>query len=155
MTMNALLILLLVVTSPQSFQGKVVGVHDGDTITVLHDKEQIRVRFEGIDAPETKQDFGTKSKQALSKKIFGKEVTIEWTEKDQYGRTLGKVMLEQRWINNEMVQDGMAWHYKRYSKDKTLSTSEEKAKKAKKGLWSQPNPTPPWEFRKEDKKKAA
>lgn len=153
--MNVLLILLLAVAAPQSFQGKVVAVHDGDTITVLHDKEQIKVRFEGIDAPETKQDFGTKARQALSKKVFGKQVTVEWTEKDQYGRTLGKVILDKRWINNEMVQDGMAWHYKRYSKDKTLSASEEKAKKAKKGLWSQPNPTPPWEFRKEDKKKAA
>jgi len=131
-----------------SFTGKVVSVADGDTITVLLDKTQHRIRLEGIDCPESHQDFGTAAKKAIADKVFGKEVTIKWTSRDKYKRILGEVYLGNRRINLEIVQEGFAWHYTQYSKDQTLANAEKEAKEAKRGLWSMPNPIPPWEYRK-------
>lgn len=136
-------------------RGKVVNIADGDTITVLgDDKVQHKIRLQGIDAPENKQAFGTKSKQTLSDKLGEKEVVVQWKEKDRYGRILGEVMLGNRHINLEMVQDGMAWHYKQYSKSKELAEAEDNAQKAKKGLWADNEPLPPWEFRKKEREKS-
>jgi len=131
------------------FTGKVVGVTDGDTITVLYQgNKQYKVRLQHIDSPEVGQPFGAKAKQALSAKVFGKEVTIKWDEMDRFKRILGEVYIDKRWINPELVSEGMAWHYKFYSKDKTMATAETKARTAKLGIWSQPNPTAPWDFRR-------
>ena len=107
-----LALLLTLTTSAFEFTGKVVGVADGDTITVLHNKQQHKIRFQHIDCPESTQAFGAKAKQALSEKVFGKTVTVKWDEMDRYKRILGDVYLGKRWINAEMVQNGMAWHYK-------------------------------------------
>ena len=134
--------------SAASISGKTVGVHDVDTITVLQGRTQYKIRLEGIDTPELKQAFGTKAKQALSGKVFGKKVQVKWEEKDRYGRILGSVYVGRRWINNEMLVEGYGWHYKQYSKDRVLAQSEDAAKRAKIGLWRDRNPTPPWEFRK-------
>ena len=79
---------------PRPFTGKVVGVTDGDTITVLHDRQPYKIRLEGIDAPESGQAFGTKAKQVLSAKIFGKEVKVVWKSRDRYKRILGHIYLE-------------------------------------------------------------
>lgn len=133
--------------------GKVVSIADGDTLTVLAEKTQHRIRLEGIDAPESSQAFGQKAKQALGELVFGKEVKVEWKERDRYERIIGKILYEGRWINKEMVVDGWAWHYKQYSKDKELADAEASAKVAKKGLWADPNPVPPWEYRKTAKAK--
>lgn len=95
---------------PKPFAGKVVGIADGDTFTVLLDKTQHRIRLNGIDSPETGQAFGTKAKQALADKVFGKEVKVVWTERDKYKRILGDIYLDDRWINKEMVGEGFAWH---------------------------------------------
>ena len=130
------------------FTGKVVSVADGDTITVLYGKKEYKIRFQHIDCPESSQAFGTKAKQVLSNKVFGKTVTVRWTEKDRYERILGDIHIGQRWINAEMVNEGMAWHYKFFSKDATVAAAEVKARAAKLGIWSQPNPVPPWDFRK-------
>src|SRR5947207_2877932 len=92
---------------PMPFTGKVVKVTDGDTIHVLLDKETHKIRLLHIDAPESKQAFGTKAKQALSEKVFGKEVKVVWKERDRYKRILGDIYLGDRWINLEMVQDGL------------------------------------------------
>lgn len=128
--------------------GRVVGVTDGDTITVLDaDHRQHKIRLEGIDAPESHQAFGTQSKNALSKKIFGKSVSVAWEEKDGYGRTLGSIYLDDRWINKEMVEEGWAWHYVKYSDDEDLSNAEQSAKAARVGLWGAPRPIAPWDFR--------
>jgi endonuclease YncB( thermonuclease family) len=132
----------------ETITGKVVSVYDGDTITVLDDSNQIKVRLEGIDTPEAKQPFGTKAKQALSEMVFGKDVTLEWNEKDRYGRTLGHIHINGKWVNLEMVKQGMAWHYKQYSKDQQLAEAEIAARKAKLGLWSDPKPVAPWDWRK-------
>jgi endonuclease YncB( thermonuclease family) len=132
---------------PKSISGKVVAVADGDTLTVLDGTTQVKVRLEGIDAPESGQDFGTAAKKALSGKVFGKVVRVEWRDKDKYGRTLGHVHVDGRHVNLELVQEGMAWHYKEYNSDKALADAETKAREAKRGLWSIANPIPPWDFR--------
>jgi endonuclease YncB( thermonuclease family) len=149
-----ILVVLAVTTHGDEIRGKVVSIADGDTITLLDAaKVQHKIRFQGIDAPEKKQAFGTKSKEVLSEKIGEKEVVVTWKEKDRYGRILGEVMLGNRHINLEMVQDGMAWHYKQYSKSKELANAEDAARKAEEGLWVDKEPVPPWEFRKNEREK--
>ncbi|MDB5344313.1 MAG: nucH [Schlesneria sp.] len=144
------------VATAGELRGKVVSIADGDTITILDpDKVQHKIRLQGIDAPEKKQAFGTKSKELLTEKIAGHQVVIEWKEKDRYGRILGEVMLGRRHINLEMVQEGMAWHYVQYSKSKELERAELQARQARRGLWADKDPIPPWEFRKAAKVKAA
>ena len=138
---------------PMPLIGKVVKIADGDTVTVLVDKTQYRIRLAHIDAPESKQAFGTVSKKALGDKIFGKEVKVVWKKRDLYQRIVGDIYLDSRWINKEMVEEGLAWHYRQYSKDPDIGKAEADAKSAKKGLWVDPNPIPPWEFRKNRKKK--
>ena len=140
--------------------GKVVGVHDGDTATVLDaSKTQYKFRFNGIDAPELKQDFGNKSKQNLSDLIFGKEVTVIYNKVDKYGRFVGKIMVNGIDANLEQIKAGLAWHYKKYADEqseadrKAYSDAEAEAKNARKGFWVLPNPTPPWDHRAEIKTK--
>lgn len=128
--------------------GKVIGVTDGDTITILNDKIQYKIRLAEIDTPEKKQPFGTKCKQILSDKVFGKEVKVLWDKEDRYKRIIGTIILNERNINKEMVSEGFAWHYKQYSKSKELEELEQKAREEKRGLWADKNPIPPWEFRK-------
>jgi micrococcal nuclease len=140
---------LLAVAANTAITGKVVGVADGDTLTILTaDKEQIKIRLEGIDAPEGGQDFGTKAKQALSDKVFGKQVTCNKTGEDRYGRTLANVYVGERWINQELVADGAAWHFTKYSADKQLAAAEKQAREAKRGLWALPKQVAPWDYRK-------
>jgi endonuclease YncB( thermonuclease family) len=151
------LTLLLAFTSAllaDELRGKVVSIADGDTITVLDaDKKQNKVRLNGIDAPEKKQAFGTKSKARLGELVAGKDVVVDWKEKDKYGRIVGQVHQGSLDVNLQMVKEGLAWHYKKYSKSADLSRAEAEAKAGKKGLWADPNPVPPWEFRRTEKKK--
>lgn len=142
-------LLLAFTASAFDFTGKVVGVTDGDTVTVLYEgKKQYKVRLQHIDCPETRQPFATKAKEALSSKVFGKTVTVKWEEMDRYKRILGNVYIGDRWINLELVNEGLAWHYKFYSKDTKMAAAEKTAQKAKLGIWSEPDPTPPWDFRR-------
>lgn len=130
------------------FTGNVVGVADGDTITVLDAKQsQHKVRLAEIDAPEKAQAFGNKSKQALSALVFGKSVTIVEQGQDKYKRTIGRIYLGDVDVNAEQVKQGMAWVYRKYSKDQTLLPFETEAKAQRLGLWADSNPTPPWEWR--------
>lgn len=133
----------------ESYQAKVVGVSDGDTIKVLKDNKQIKIRFGGIDCPESNQAFGTKAKKFTSDQCFGKTVTVNPTTIDRYGRTIADIVLsDKKILNQELVKNGLAWHYKHYSKDPVLAKLENEAKSNKIGLWSEKNPTPPWDFRK-------
>lgn len=136
--------------SAETVVGKCVGVTDGDTATVLVDgNRQVKVRFHGIDAPESSQDFGQRAKQKLSDLIYGKEVKVDILERDKYGRSVGKVYVGSTYTNYEMVKSGLAWHYVQYAKnDVELAFAEKQAKGAKIGLWSHANPTPPWNWRK-------
>lgn len=130
--------------------GKVVGVHDGDTITLLaDDRIQVKVRLAGIDAPELKQPFGNASKQELSRLVFGKEVRVEDKGKDRYGRTLGDVFVGVEWANEAQVRNGMAWVYLQYSRDPKLLEAERQARQGQRGLWRDKDVAPPWEWRRE------
>ncbi len=137
----------------ESFSGKVVTIADGDTIRIFNQNEnkQYKIRLFGIDAPEKKQDYGKKSKDALSDLIFGKNVQITVKGIDQYKRVLGVVLLGNSEINLEMVKNGHAWVYRKYHKSKNYIDAENLAKSNKIGLWRQENPTPPWDYRKNEK----
>ena len=141
------LVAILVIASPLfALSGKVVSIHDGDTITVLQGKRQIKVRLFGIDAPELKQPYGKKSKQFLVNLIAGKVVEVEENGKDRYKRTIGTIYLNGKDINAQMVANGYAWVYRKFSKKYT--PQESKAKSQKLGLWRDKEPTPPWEWRR-------
>lgn len=128
--------------------GRVVGVSDGDTIIVLSlEKKQTKLRLDSIDAPEKNQDFGQASKKYLSGLVFKKQISYEAVDTDKYGRTVAKVYSEGKLINLEMIKAGMAWVYVKYAKDQAYFDAEKAAKDSRLGLWDQPNPVPPWEFR--------
>ena len=130
------------------FEGKVVAVADGDTFTVLDGATQVRIRLEGIDAPEKGQPFSAKSKQAVSDLVFGQVVRVVQSSKDRYKRSIAKVYLQDgRCVNEEMLRLGMAWHFKRYSDDAQWAKLEQQARRSKTGLWADPKPIAPWEWR--------
>lgn len=144
------------IATPIVFEGRVVGVQDGDTITVLDSSNaEHRIRLLGIDAPEKGQAFGTQSKQNLSEAVFDKLVTIEWSKHDRYRRIVGKVLLNGRDVCLAQVSSGMAWHYKNYEADQTpqdrplYAAAEVAARASRVGLWIDPDPMPPWDFRKQ------
>lgn len=137
-----------------TLQGTVVGISDGDTITVLDtSKTTHKIRLSGIDAPESKQPFGNASKQALSDMVYRHTVTIDYDKEDRYGRKVGKVLVGGKDANLEQIRAGLAWHYKAYQKeqppeDRLEYTREEvKAREAGKGLWRDAQAVPPWEWR--------
>ncbi len=133
-----------------TFQGKVIGVLDGDTIEVLKDKAPVRIRLYGIDCPEHDQDFGTRARRFTSDKVFKKTVEVVPVEKDQYNRLVAKIYIDGKYLNQMIVAEGFAWWYKRYApKDIDLKDAENEARSSKKGLWSHPNPIPPWKFRRQ------
>ena len=143
------LLLLIILSASDSFTGKVVKITDGDTIVVLtSDNKQVKIRLEGIDCPESNQDFGNKAKQAVSDLCFGREVIIVKSGEDRYGRTLGYVFVGDVNVNKELLRQGLAWHYKQYNKDTELAALELAARNKKIGLWSHPNPVAPWDFRR-------
>ena len=137
-------------TPAEEFSGKVVGVSDGDTITVLQNRTPIKVRLHGIDCPEIGQDFGSRAKAFTSELVFGQVVKVVPRDTDRYGRTVADVILaDGRILNHELVRAGLAWWYRKYAPDiGTLAELEAAAREAKRGLWSQPNPVPPWEWRR-------
>lgn len=131
------------------FKAKVIGIKDGDTITVLKDnKEPTVIRLAEIDCPEYKQPFGNKAKQFTSKQVFGRIVEIEIADIDQYDRYIGKVFYENKYLSAELVKNGFAWVYRRYSNNAELVEMENIAKANRIGLWSESNPIAPWEWRR-------
>jgi micrococcal nuclease len=133
-----------------SFTGPVVSVLDGETIEVLHNTHPERVRLSGIDCPEKGQAFGNNAKQASSALVFGKDVLLQTHGQDKYGRTLGDVfLLDGTNMNHELVKHGWCWWYRKYAPgDTVLEGLEKEAREAKKGLWAEPAPVPPWKWRR-------
>lgn len=128
----------------------VVGISDGDTIKVLSkDRAQFRVRLSQIDAPESKQAFGTKSKQALASICFGRRATLSKEGVDRYGRVLARVRCDGVDAQSHMLRSGMAWVFIRYATDRSLVPLQEEAHRKRLGLWADTAPIPPWEFRRE------
>lgn len=128
---------------------------DGDTITVLSAGQPVKVRLAGIDCPEKGQPFGKRAKQYTSDVCFHTIVTVRITDHDRYGRTVGVVTLvDGRELNRDLVEVGLAWWYRKYAPgDKELEKAEEEAQELKVGLWREPNPVPPWEWRRSTHKK--
>lgn len=148
MKARVFLALLFAFPAYADFTGKVVAVADGDTLTVLRDREQIKARLVEIDAPEKAQPFGNRSKQSLSDLCFGKTATLADQGKDRYKRTLARVTCDGLDANAEQVRRGMAWVYRKYApKDSPLYAVEIEAKAARRGLWADAEPMPPWEWR--------
>jgi micrococcal nuclease len=145
--------LFLTQPKPTDQYGKVIKITDGDTFTLLlENKTTLKIRMNGIDAPEKKQEDYRTSKQFLSNLIFRKRVKIIGSTTDKYKRTLADVYINADWINLKMVAEGFAWHYKKYSTNNELSIAESNARKNKNGIWKNPNAIAPWEFRKLQKK---
>jgi endonuclease YncB( thermonuclease family) len=137
-------------TKQDFISGKVVKIHDGDTYDLLlEDNTTIRVRMDGIDAPEKGMPFSKKAKQYLDELCQGQMIEIHNNELDQYGRTISFAYLEDgRELGREMLKAGYAWHYKKYNSNLELAALEDEAREAKRGLWRDKNPIAPWEVRK-------
>ena len=143
----------------QELTGRVVAIADGDTITILDSANtQHRIRLAGIDAPESHQAFGEQSRLSLSEMILGKDVSVSYQKIDQYGRIVGKILLDGKDINLEQLKAGMAWHYKFYEDEQTLedrelyARAEAEARAARRGLWQDASPVEPYQFRREEKR---
>lgn len=144
------LALITLGTSAYAENCKVIAVSDGDTITCLNTNQaQFKVRLNQIDAPESHQSFGTQSKKALSDLVFGKIVEIKSTGTDKYGRTLGEIYIDNVNVNKKQVANGMAWSYREYLTDQDYLVLESNARARKIGIWSEPNPVYPSDFRKQ------
>lgn len=142
---------LAVVFAYPAHAGQVVAIADGDTLTVLEGREQIKVRLANIDAPEKKQPFGQRSRQSLADLCFRKQATLQVQDVDRYGRTVAVVVCDGIEANREQVARGLAWTYVKYNKDLTLPAIQESAREAKLGLWRDQQPVPPWEWRRENR----
>ena len=129
---------------------KVIGIKDGDTVSLLIKGKPQTVRLAHIDCPERKQPFGTKAKEMLSLLCFGKYVTLRGNNKlDRNKRLIAELILPNGInVNKMMVKNGLAWHYKKYSKDASFAKLEIEAQNKKLGLWTEKNPIAPWEWRK-------
>ncbi len=141
---------------------RVVGIADGDTLTILDSSnQQHRVRLSGIDAPEKKQPFGSRAKQNLSALAFGKGATVEWSKLDRYGRIVGKVTVNGEDVGLQQLQAGLAWWYRQYAREQSpqdrasYSQAENEARMARVGLWGDSQSVPPWEYRHNDVRRAA
>lgn len=137
----------------QKFQVKVVKISDGDTFTAINrDNLQLKFRIWGIDAPEKKQAFGTKSKEHLSSLIFGKTITVDVQKQDGWGRYIAYVFTpDNKDVGTEMIKAGMAWQFIEYDQSEKYRAAELQARKSKKGLWSDSHRIAPWEFRQKKK----
>ena len=139
-----------------------VGVSDGDTVTVLDAMQaQHRVRLAGIDAPEKAQPYGDASKRHLSRLVFGESVRVEYEKQDRYGRIVGKVLQGGRDAGLEQLRAGLAWHYKQYEREQSSADRgayaqlEREAQRTQAGLWRDPAPVPPWTWRLERRARPA
>jgi endonuclease YncB( thermonuclease family) len=145
------LVFVPLLAAAEPFTGKVVGISDGDTLSVLREGKAVKVRLHGVDTPEKAQAFGTQARKFTSDLAFQQTVTVEVHTTDRYSRLVGEVLLpDGRSLNQELVRAGMAWWYRQYApKETALAQLEADARAAKRGLWADAQPVPPWEWRKQ------
>lgn len=153
--LGAAIYLLAGTVGAEVLDGRVVGVMDGDTVKVLVDGHQEeRVRLAGIDTPERAQPFGAAAKQRLSDLVYGRQVAVHWHKRDRYGRIVGTLWVSGDDAGLELLKAGLAWHYKRYAAEQPpderarYATAETTARDAGAGLWADPDPVPPWDWRR-------
>ena len=144
----ALLFLLPSLVFAETYEGKVIHISDGDTVKILVDNHQHKIRLAEIDTPEKRQAYGKKAKKALGDIVLGKVVRVDWDIRDRYKRIIGKIYLGDLYVNAEMVRQGHAWVYRKHSKDPELIRLETEAKAARRGLWASDVRVPPWERRR-------
>lgn len=154
----AVLMLLLSISqagTAWAWRGKVVGVADGDTITVLRDgRDQVKIRLYGIDAPESGQPFGKASKRNLAAMVYGQQVQVEVMDTDRYGRTVARVFVHGEDVNAAQLRSGHAWLYRQYCRDRVCGEwveLEATARSSGTGLWADDEPSPPWQWRREER----
>jgi micrococcal nuclease len=146
------LVACAVAAAAASFSGRVVRVLDGDTLEVLEAATPRRVRLHGVDCPERNQPYGARARQFTAQLAFGRTVTVVIRDRDRYGRLVGEVLLpDGRNLNRQLVAAGYAWWYRQYSRDPRLAVLEWMARWRKRGLWQDPHPVPPWEWRRRPK----
>jgi endonuclease YncB( thermonuclease family) len=147
-------LLSFTILSAQTLTGNVSYVSDGDTIHIVTNNQKYKIRFYGIDTPEKTQEYGLEAKSFVHKRIANKNVKVEVMDTDRYGRKVGKVYYNGKYLNKEIVKNGYAWWYKNYAKnDKDLENAEKYARANKLGLWKSPNPIAPWDYRRGKKNK--
>lgn len=138
-----------------AWTGKVVGIADGDTITVLRDgRDQVKIRLYGIDAPESGHPFGKQSKQNLSSMVYGQSVQVDVMDTDRYGRTVARIFVDGEDVNAAQLRSGHAWLYRQYCKGWVCGEwagLEAEARSTGAGLWADKDPTPPWQWRRDEK----
>ena len=134
--------------SAETFMAQVIAVLDGDTVMVMHARKKTTIRLAGIDAPEKLQPFGPASRDALAALVLHKDVRVTTKAVDDYGRLVAILETGRVNVNEAQLRRGMAWEYSQYHSDKALIALQAGAQRARRGLWAQPNPVPPWEFRK-------
>lgn len=127
---------------------RVVGVSDGDTLTVLQERRPVKIRLAFVDSPESRQDFGKRAKQSLSDMCYRKDALLKIISTDRYGRTVALVSCAGINVNRAQVERGLAWVYKQYNKDPSLPALQAAALAKRRGLWAQSNPVAPWDFRR-------
>ncbi len=139
-----------VLAHSETINGRVVGISDGDTLTVLDaSNTQFKIRLAAIDAPEKAQAFGQRGKQQLSDLCYGKSAIVKVVSTDRYGRTVGDIDCAGINANEAMIQTGLAWVYRKYAKGYGhLYALEDEARNTRRGLWVDSNPVAPWDFRK-------
>lgn len=132
----------------QTYTAKIIGVKDGDTVEILLDNKRQTVRLAHVDCPERNQPFGTKAKLFVSEFCFGKEVTVVIAGKpDRNGRWIAEIFYKNQNLGKELVRNGLAWHFKRYSKNQNYAELEIAARRKKIGLWQDKNAVEPWNWR--------
>jgi micrococcal nuclease len=135
---------------------RIVGIADGDTLTALSlGRRQVTCRLYGIDAPEKKQAYGQASKLSLAELTFGREAQIEIVERDRYGRSVCRIAVNGVDVNREQIVRGMAWIYRQYARDSAYDEAEAVARTRRIGIWREPEPTPPWDYRKHRRNRSA
>ena len=134
-------------TEAEELAGTVVSIADGDTLTLLVNSKKHKIQLAEIDTPEMEQPWGFRASQALSQKVFLEQVKVTVLDVDRYGRTVGRIWLDDRDITRELVAEGHAWVYRQYMTDRSLLADEETARSNELGLWSQDDPVPPWKWR--------
>jgi endonuclease YncB( thermonuclease family) len=147
--------LLLLPCPTWAWTGKVIGVSDGDTITVLRERQPQKIRLYGIDCPEKRQPFGNRAKQFTSDMVFGKIVEVNGIDTDRYGRTVALVAVDERLLNEELIRAGLAWVYDRYCYESICNSWKNfqlRARLDKRGLWEDSGEIPPWELRRQKKR---
>lgn len=132
----------------EEIAGVVVGVADGDTLTVYNGQAQLRIRLAEIDAPEKDQPFGHRAKQSLSQMCFKRKAVVEVRGRDRYGRVIGRVSCDGVDANAMQVSRGLAWVYESYASDRLLFAFQRAARNSGVGLWADSSPVAPWEWRK-------